>query len=139
MPTIPVTLMDRFNAVCGAGLAASVIFGISTLLHLAISKHDARKRVQGQPIRWWAASLFLLGALFGAWLADNHRYYIHEVVGGMGGFGLLIGLVAGNIHGAFSLTRFRATTDGISSLLPNLAKEPQSEQLQNPYAPPRLP
>ena len=139
MPTIPVTLSDRFNAVCGAGLMASVLFGIATLLHLAISKKDVRKRVQGQPIRWWVSSMFLIGAIYGSWLADNKRYYMHEVVGGMGGFGLLIGLVAGNIHGAIHLFRFRDETNGISSQLPNVAKEPQAEPLQNPYAPPRLP
>lgn len=128
--------MDRVNAVGGAGLAALVMFGIATLLHLAISKHDARKRVQGQPIRWWVTSMFLIGAFYGAWLADNKRYYIHEVVGGMGGFGLLAGLIVGNIHGAINLSLFRGVTTGTSFLQPIV---PTAEQLQNPYDPPRSP
>jgi 4-amino-4-deoxy-L-arabinose transferase-like glycosyltransferase len=124
------------NAICGAGVAALVLFGIATLLHFAIAKQDARKRIQGQPVRWWVSLMFLVGAVFGAFLADNKRYYLHEVVGGMGGFGLLVGLVAGNIHGALNLFRFRDEKNG-PVVLPHDSAETMAEQSQNPYAPPR--
>lgn len=80
--------------------------------------------------------MFLVGAVFGAFLADNKRYYLHEVVGGMGGFGLLVGLVAGNIHGALNLFRLRDEKNG-PVVLPHDSAETIADQSQNPYAPPR--
>jgi len=103
MQNIPVTIAERFSAIGGAAIFAFVIFGAATLLHHAISKDDDRKRIQGRPIRWWVTGLYLVGAIAGAILADNKQYYMHEVVGGLGGFGILAGLLVGNVHGGISL------------------------------------
>ena len=81
--------------------------------------------------------MFLIGAFFGAWLADNERYHIHEVVGGMGGFGILAGLIAGNIHGAINLSRFRGASTGTSLPLLVVSNVLTAHQSQNPYDPPR--
>ncbi len=42
---------------------------------------------------------------YGAYIADNITYHLGEVVGGMGGFGILIGLAVGNVHGIVNLIR----------------------------------
>ncbi len=46
-----------------------------------------------------------IGACYGAYIADNITYYLNEVVGGMAGFGILIGLAIGNVHGFVDLIR----------------------------------
>jgi hypothetical protein len=99
----PVTIVDRIGAIGGASMMACFIFGIGFFLHRAISKGSPTKRIQGRPIVWWVTALMFLGSCYGAWMADNQRYYLHEVVGGMGGFGLLAGLCVGNIHGFIDL------------------------------------
>jgi hypothetical protein len=69
------------------------------MLHRAISKHDPVKRIQGEPIRYWVTACYLLGAGWGAVIANNVNYVMHEVVGGMGGFGILVGWAIGMVHG----------------------------------------
>ncbi len=46
-----------------------------------------------------------IGSCYGVYIADNIKYYLDEVVGGMGGFGILIGLAVGNVHGFVDLIR----------------------------------
>jgi hypothetical protein len=67
-------------------------------------------------------------------MADNHRYYLHEVVGGMGGFGILAGLLIGNIHGFINLYRARETP-AIELARTQPLNDPDNE---NPYFPPRI-
>ena len=69
-------------------------------------------------------------------MADNQRYYLHEVVGGMGGFGLLAGLCVGNIHGFIDLWRSRNNRDGLSAGA-DMTGNVSSEDDGNPYSPPR--
>lgn len=101
----PIGFVERITAIGGAAIFALVIFGVASLLHRAISNNDDRKRIQGRPVRWWVTGLYFIGAVVGAILADNQRYYLHEVVGGTGGFGILAGLVIGNFHGWINLLR----------------------------------
>jgi hypothetical protein len=134
MPIAPVTVVDRFGAIGGAAMMTIIVFGIAHALHWAISKDSISKRVQGRPIVWWVNALMFLGSCFGAWMADNQRYYLHEVVGGMGGFGLLAGLFIGNIHGFIDLYRSRLSPQQPSEteLIRN-----DDQDLENPYSPPR--
>ena len=69
-------------------------------------------------------------------MADNQRYYLHEVVGGMGGFGLLAGLAVGNIHGFIDLWRSRKNADGLS-VGADRTGIVSAEDDGNPYSPPR--
>ena len=87
-PRFPVTIDDRMTAICGAAMMACIVFAVGFAIHKAISKNSEIKRIQGHPIVWRA------------WMADNRRNHLNEVVGGMGGFGSLAGLAIGNIHGS---------------------------------------
>ncbi|MEM1226295.1 MAG: hypothetical protein AAGJ40_11395 [Planctomycetota bacterium] len=138
MPITPLTIDDRLSVIGGALAMATLIFGIATLLHQAISKNDERKRIQGGPIRWWVTGLYSIGAAAGALLADNRQYYMHEIVGGLGGFGILIGLLVGHIHGGIRLllTRdheFAPEDDGESLAVGSRVRA----ERKNPYAPPQ--
>ncbi|WP_413432612.1 hypothetical protein [Crateriforma spongiae] len=141
MQNTPVTIAERFAALGGAAIFACLIFGVATLLHHAISKNDDRKRIQGRPIRWWVTGLYLVGAIVGALLADNEQYYMHEVVGGLGGFGILGGLLVGNVHGGINLLLLtkldRGSDRDTRSLSTGLAPHHAHDD-RNPYAPPHI-
>jgi carbon starvation protein CstA len=139
MPNPPVTMADRVGAIGGAAMMACVVFGVAYALHRAISKDSPRKRVQGRPIVWWVSLFMFLGSCFGAWMADNQRYYLHEVVGGMGGFGLLTGLLIGNIHGFIDLYRSRLSPKQTPELELTRHRTLDDKDLENPYSPPRIP
>ncbi len=128
-----VTLPERIGFIAISAGMAVVIFALAKLIHRAISKNDFRKEVHGQPICWWVSLSYFVGACFGVFIADNHRYVLHEVVGGMGGFGLLGGLMAGSIHGTIRLLRLksRGPTD-----IDRATPIPTSNDDCNPYAPP---
>ncbi|MEM1228794.1 MAG: hypothetical protein AAGJ40_24175 [Planctomycetota bacterium] len=116
-----------------------MIFGIATLLQLAIGKTDERKRIQGRPVRWWVTALFTIGAIAGALIADNSKYYLHEIVGGLGGFGILAGLLVGNVHGWINLMlapdSATAQDDSSDSIQDEGLSRSQHED-GNPYSPP---
>ncbi|EMB14244.1 hypothetical protein [Rhodopirellula europaea] len=141
MQNTPVTIAERFAAIGGAAIFAFVIFGVATLLHHAISRNDDRKRTQGRPIRWWVTGLYLVGAIAGVMLADNKQYYMHEVVGGLGGFGILAGLLIGNVHGGINLVltpdpdRNRGPDGDTNPFSPRVLI-PRNHDDGNPYAPP---
>ena len=139
MQNLPVTIAERFAAFGGAAIFACVIFGVATLLHHAISRNDDRKRIQGRPIRWWVTGLYLVGAIAGAILADNEQYYMHEVVGGLGGFGILAGLLVGNAHGGINLllsTKLERRLDSDTRPLSAEMEPHRGYDEGNPYAPP---
>ena len=134
MPNPTVTMIDRLSAISIAAMMASIIFAIGFALHKAITKDSPRKRIQGQPIIWWVTGMMFFGACYGAYIADNQSYYLHEVVGGMGGFGLLGGLAIGNVHGFVNLFRTRKPPAESSD---TLAPQKDERQIDNPYAPPK--
>jgi carbon starvation protein CstA len=138
-PNPPVTIGERLGAIGIAAMMACMVCGIACGLHSAISKNAPKKRIQGRPIAWWVTGLMFSGSSLGAWMADNQSYYLHEVVGGLGGFGLLIGLAIGNLHGFVDLYRAR-TTNTISSE-GHVGTGTHSTDLHetNPYASPKLP
>ena len=139
MQNTPVTIAERFAAFGGAAIFACVIFSVATLLHHAISRNDDRKRIQGRPIRWWVTGLYLVGAFTGALIADNEQYYMHEVVGGFGGFGILGGLLVGNVHGGINLlpsTKLDRGSDGDTRSLSAGMAPQHGHDDGNPYAPP---
>jgi hypothetical protein len=132
-----ISLADRMMWVGGSLIFALMVFATATVIHFAISRNDPRKRIQGQPIRWWVSVMCFIGACYGAWFADNQRYYINEVVGGMSGMGLLVGLVAGNVHGAIRLMRVpRTQPESVVSGHVSPATMNVTDR-ENPYAPPR--
>ena len=136
-PNSPITIDDRMAAVGGAAVMACIVFAVGFVIHKAISKSSDRKRIQGRPIVWWVTTLYFLGACLGAWMADNQKYYLNEVVGGIGGFGLLAGLAIGNVHGFLDLhraKRIQAETVAISS---DQISPSQASSDENPYATPR--
>ncbi len=139
MQNTPVTIAERFSAFSGAAVCACMIFAVATLLHHAISRNDDRKRIQGRPIRWWVTALYLVGAIAGAILADNKQYYMHEVDGGLGGFGILAGLLVGNVHGGINLLLSpnpdRRSGGDTRSLSAGMAPHHDHDD-GNPYAPP---
>ena len=139
MPNAPLTTADRVGAMGSAAMMACVVLGVAYALHRAISKDSPSKRVFGRPIVWWVSLLMFLGSCFGAWMADNQRYYLHEVVGGMGGFGLLIGLLIGYIHGFIDLYRARSSPQQTPAI--ELTRYPtlDDQDPENPYAPPGIP
>ena len=139
IPNPPVTIAERIGAISIAAMMACMVFGIAYGLHSAISKNSPNKRIQGRPIPWWVTSFMFSGSCLGAWIADNQSYYLHEVVGGLGGFGLLIGLAIGNIHGFVDLYRARTTKRNSSVCLADSRSLPTDLLESNPYAPPRLP
>jgi len=79
-----------------------------------------------------------LGSCFGAWMADNQRYYLHEVVGGMGGFGLLAGLLIGNIHGFIDLYRSRVSPQQTPGNELTRTQPLDDQVNENPYSPPGI-
>jgi carbon starvation protein CstA len=134
----PVTIDDRMTAIGGAAMMACIVFAVGFAIYKAISKSSESKRIQGRPIVWWVTILYFLGACLGAWMADNQKYYLNEVVGGMGGFGLLAGLAIGNVHGFLDLHR----TQRIQAKLmvdptDQGSSNSQASSDKNPYAPPR--
>ena len=131
-----ISLADRMMWVGGSLLFALAVFAIATVIHFAISRNDARKRIQGQSIRWWVSAMCFVGACYGAWFADNQRYYINEVVGGMSGMGLLVGLFAGNVHGAVNFMRVRGTQADSAFGGPISPEQTSLIDRGNPYAPP---
>lgn len=137
MPNPPVTIADRIAAVGGAATMALIVFAIGFAIHKAISKKSPNKRIQGRPIVWWVTVLMFLGSCFGAWMADNQRYYLYEVVGGMGGFGLLAGLLIGNVHGFVDLYRARTSTSETSKTTFDRILNSDEGHVANPYTPPR--
>ena len=138
MPIAPVTIADRLSAIGGAAMMACIVFGVAYALHRAISKDSPGKRIQGRPIAGWVSLSFFLGSCFGAWMADNQRYYLHEVVGGMGGFGLLAGLLIGNIHGFFNLYRSRVSQQTATGIEVTRTQSHVDQHDGNPYSPPRI-
>ena len=139
MQNNPVTFDERLSAIGGALVVALVIFGIATLLQYAIGKNDERKRIQGRPVRWWVTALFTIGAITGALIADNRQYYLHEIVGGLGGFGILGGLLIGNLHGGIKLmmkTDSTSVRDDNSALLREQPRPRGKPEDGNPYSPP---
>lgn len=98
---LPVTIDDRITAIGGAAIMGCIVFAVGFAIHKAISRNSEIKRIQGRPIVWWVTILYFLGACLGAWMADNQRYILDEVVGGMGGFGLLAGLCVTNLSNGY--------------------------------------
>jgi carbon starvation protein CstA len=137
-PISPVTLDDRITAIGGAAMMACIIFAIGLAIHKAISKNSDSKRIQGRRIVWWVTILYFLGACLGAWMADNQKYYLNEVVGGMGGIGLLIGLGIGNLHGFLDLLRTRRGQMKALEPCSEAFSRSHSANDTNPYTPPRL-
>lgn len=138
MPNLlPVTLADRINAVGVAAMMAFLVFAIGFVIHKAISKDSPNKRIQGRPIVWWVTILMFSGSCYGAWIADNQRYYLHEVVGGMGGFGLIGGLLIGNAHGFLDLYRERISKSKASDASLHQSLPSDEIRTENPYIPPR--
>ena len=136
-PNPPVTIAEKIGAISIAAVLACMVFGIAYGLHSAISKNSSIKRIQGRPIAWWVTFLMFSGSCLGAWIADNQSYYLHEVVGGLGGFGLLIGLAIGNIHGFVDLYRARTSHTNSSEGLVDSSTLSTDLHDMNPYAPPR--
>ncbi|WP_037253453.1 hypothetical protein [Rhodopirellula europaea] len=138
MQNSPVTFDERLSAIGGVFVVALVIFGIATLLQYAIGKTDERKRIQGRPVRWWVTALFTIGAITGALIADNSQYYLHEIVGGLGGFGILGGLLAGNVHGGINLMLKPDTATVRDDNPDSSGEEGRSRRPEdgNPYSPP---
>lgn len=139
MPLTPLTIADRIAAIGGAAIVCSIVLCVGFAIHQAIAARSPAKRIHGRPIVWWVTFLMFLGSCLGAWIADNQRYHLREVVGGMGGFGLLAGLVVGNAHGWISLNRAKNTAA-------SQASDPLSETsitakpyAGNPYVPPQIP
>lgn len=135
----PVTLVERLGAIGMAAIMACMIFGIAYGLHSAISKNSPTKRIQGGPVAWWVTASMFVGSCFGAWIADNQSYYLHEVVGGMGGFGLLIGLTIGNLHGLVNLYWVRSTDESGPEMRGDAVSVATDSHEKNPYESPRLP
>ena len=135
----PLMIHDRMTALGGAAMMACIVFVVGYAIHKAISKGSDSKRIQGGPIVWWVTVLYFSGACLGAWCADNKRYYLNEVVGGMGGFGLLVGLAIGNIHGILDLRRARRVPFEASEIPTDAIPHTQAPNDNNPYAPPRQP
>lgn len=69
-------------------------------------------------------------------MADN-RMYLHEAVGGMGAFGLLIGLAIGNIHGCVDLYRARCNQPAVSAFCTDGIRDSGASNEINPYDPPK--
>ncbi|MEM1228799.1 MAG: hypothetical protein AAGJ40_24200 [Planctomycetota bacterium] len=135
----PVTFAERISAIGGVLVVALAIFGIATLLQHAIGKTDERKRIQGRPVRWWVTALFTIGATTGALIADNSQYYLHEIVGGLGGFGILAGLLFGNVHGGISLMLAPdspTSKDAESDSIQHEGLSRAQHEDGNPYSPP---
>lgn len=110
VPNPTITVAERLGAIGLAAIMAGMVFGIALGLYAAISQKSPSKRIQGRPVVGWVTILTFAGSCFGVWLADNQQYYLHEVVGGMGGFGLLAGLLVGNLHGLLNLYWTRTST-----------------------------
>jgi len=142
MQNNPVTFDERLSAIGGVLVVAFVIFCIATLLQYAIGKTDQRKRIQGRPVRWWVTALFTIGGITGALIADNRQYYLNEIVGGLGGFGILGGLLAGNVHGGINLMLTPDSTTARhedASVLREQSQPRVKREDGNPYSPPAQP
>lgn len=139
MPLTHVTIADRIAAIGGAAIACCIVFCVGFAIQQAISARSPAHRIRGRPIVWWVTILIFLGSCLGAWMADSQRYYLREVVGGMGGFGLLAGLVVGNVHGWIDLRRAKHSAASQVSdprIEPSVNATPYAG---NPYVPPRIP
>jgi len=137
LPNPPVTLAERLGAIGISALMACMVFGVAYGLHSAISKNSPNKHIQGRPIAWWVTFFMFMGSCLVAWIADNQSYYLHEVVGGMGGFGLLIGLAIGNVNGLLNLYRARQIQTETLEICSDAIPHTQAPNDKNPYAPPR--
>ncbi len=138
MPRVPLTLLDRLTAVGSAAVLSCCIFAIAFALLRSISKNSERKRIHGRPILWWVTGMTFIGSCYGAYIADNITYHLGEVVGGMGGFGILIGLAVGNVHGFVNLIRHKRRMRLVDAETVNI-RLTFDEDHSNPYAPPADP
>jgi O-antigen/teichoic acid export membrane protein len=131
----PITVMDRLEFLTGAAILSVILFGVATMIHVLVAKTDVRKKIQGGPIRWWIAALYFAGACIGTWLGPNDRMPFMEAACGMAAFGLVFGVIVGNLHGAIILARHEFGE--ISTLKISGMNEEQEQDFENPYAPPR--
>ena len=136
-PKAPVSLDDRIAALGGSAIAAGIVFMVCFAFYAVISKGSDTKLIQGRPVVWWVPGLYFLGACFGVCLADNERYYLSEVVGGMGGFGLLTGLAVGNLHGFLNLRKAQLVQREKKETEVESSPYSAADNDPNPYRPPK--
>jgi hypothetical protein len=122
----PITWLDRISMIAASGFVAALIYGIAFLIWKANSRkanstprerrdsaasppfdRSVERMIQGKPTPMSAAVCYWFGATFGAYYAVSGRDYLHEVSGGFGGFGLIAGLIIGNVIGLFQLRTWR--------------------------------
>ena len=99
----PITFLDRAQQAGVLLLFAGLVLWVGLVLLRAIGKSSPARRRHGKFVLGWMLGGWLVGTAVGVCLLDNDRYYPGEADAGMAGFGLLIGWVAGMIHGGIVL------------------------------------
>jgi hypothetical protein len=101
---IPMTFADRLEAFAWTLLASVILFSVAKCYHLLSSNGDRRKLVFGQPICWWIALSYIVGATYGI-AASNDRRFLYNTVAGMGAMTATIGWFIGFCHGGLRVDR----------------------------------
>ncbi len=130
---LPPTADERLAALRAAAVIALVGFAFAKGFLYFRSRGNRAKHTRGGPICWWMPLGYFVGFAWGVWIADNKSYYLGEVTGGLGGFGLLIGLAIGWIHGSLNLNHNQR-----SELVGGALEQPLVKQTEdgNPYRSP---
>ena len=85
-------------------LMTAAVYGIGRALQKVIARGSEARRIHGRYVLRWAVACFLLGGCIGlTMLRPDNRVYFHEFGGGLAGFGLLLGLAVGSVHGGLVL------------------------------------
>lgn len=77
--------------------------------------------------------MYFAGSCTGIWQAYN-RISLFEMPGGFGGFGILIGLVIGHLHGMYNLAKRKPLEKADSTS--TLSAHRPANLLENPYEAP---
>ena len=98
------TFAHRLEAFALTLLVSVILFSAAKCYHLLSSKGDRRKLVFGQPICWWIALSYILGATYGI-AASNDRRFLYNTVAGVGAMSATIGWFIGFCHGGLRVDR----------------------------------
>jgi formate hydrogenlyase subunit 3/multisubunit Na+/H+ antiporter MnhD subunit len=98
------TFAHRLEASALTLLTSVILFSIAKCYHLLSSRGDRRKLVFGQPICWWIALSYIVGAAYGI-AASNDRRFLYNTVAGMGAITATIGWFIGFCHGGLRMDR----------------------------------
>ena len=127
-------IAERLSLLGSAAIITLLVYLLSTLLYWLIAGKNRWRRIQGNIVRSWVTGSFAAGSVAATLLPVCSP----GTIGVLGGMGLVVGLVAGHVHGAVRADLATYATEVVDDddLRRPENELPLNQNNDNPYVPP---